>query len=270
MVKLFWKGYSMQAAKVSIISLFAASVVLFSGCVAARDYEDLKVRNRTQQQHITDLEGQLAVAKLTVEQSKNQLATLEDRIAAERDSLKAEVAAFEEAIDQKNQLITSLQGQLLRGGASLPVELNVMLQDFAASSDMVSYDAGNGMVKFKSDLLFEKGSDQVAADAVAPLKSLCKILNSKQGSNFDVIIAGHTDDIPIKKAETRTKHPSNWHLSAHRAISVLNIMGANQIAPTRISARAFGEYRPVTPNAPNKKGNPKNRRVEIYIVPAGA
>jgi chemotaxis protein MotB len=203
-------------------------------------------------------------------QSQRKIDAAQGRSDAEVDSLKAEIAAIEEAIDQKNQLIAALQGQLLRGGASLPVELNTMLQDFAESTEMVSYDPSNGIVKFKSDLLFQKGSDLVAADAIAPLKSHCKILNSKQGSDFDIIIAGHTDDAPIKRAETRAKHPTNWHLSAHRAISVLNIMTANQMAPTRVSLRAFGEYRPVTPNAPNKKGNPKNRRVEVYIVPAGA
>jgi chemotaxis protein MotB len=260
----------MRTAQVLVISLFMTCLVLFSGCVTSGDYEDLQVRNRRQQEHINDIESQLAVAKLAVQQSRNQVDTLQERSAAEIDSLKAEVAAVEEAIDRKNELISALQGQLLRGGASLPVELNVMLQDFASSNEMVSYDAGSGVVKFKSDLLFQKGSDQVAAGAIEPLKSLCKILNSKQGGNFDIIIAGHTDDIPIKKAETQAKHPTNWHLSAHRAISVLDIMTASQVAPTRISIRAFGEYRPVKPNAPNKKGNPENRRVEIYIVPAGS
>ena len=259
----------MPSAHVSIISLIVACVVVFSGCVSSQDYEDLQLRNRTQQQHINDLESQLAVGRLTLGQSTNQLSTIQERCAAETDMLRSEVAALEQAVDQKNQLISSLQGQMLRGGASLPVELNVMLQDFASSSEMVNYDVGSGVVKFKSDLLFQKGSDQVAADAVAPLKTLCKILNSKQGSNFDIIIAGHTDDIPIKKPDTRAKHPTNWHLSSHRAISVLNIMTANNVAPTRLSVRAFGEYRPVMPNAPNKKGNPKNRRVDIYIVPAG-
>jgi len=124
-------------------------------------------------------------------------------------------------------------------------------------------------VKFKSDLLFEKGSDKVASDAVDAVKSLCGILNTEGAQKFDVIIAGHTDDIPVLKPETRAKHPTNWHLSAHRAISVLGVMTNNGVAPKRMSIRGFGEYRPVEENQPNKKGNPKNRRVEIYIVPEG-
>ncbi|MHC4706350.1 MAG: OmpA/MotB family protein, partial [Planctomycetota bacterium] len=65
------------------------------------------------------------------------------------------------------------------------------------------------------------------------------------------------------------KHPTNWHLSAHRAISVLKIMGANNVNSMRLSARGFGEFRPVVPNEPNKKGHAQNRRVEIYIVAKG-
>jgi chemotaxis protein MotB len=84
-----------------------------------------------------------------------------------------------------------------------------------------------------------------------------------------VIIAGHTDDIPIQKPDTRAKHPTNWHLSSHRAISVLNVMASNGIEPKRMSVRGFSEYRPVAENKPNKGGNPQNRRVEIYIVAQG-
>jgi chemotaxis protein MotB len=133
----------------------------------------------------------------------------------------------------------------------------------------VEYDSARGIVKLKSDLLFEIGSDTVKADAKQALASLSGILNTERGKEFDVIVAGHTDDIRIGKPETRAKHPTNWHLSAHRAISVLTLMSQSNIAPTRLSARGFGEYRPVVPNRPGKKGHPQNRRVEIYIVSRG-
>ena len=162
-----------------------------------------------------------------------------------------------------------MQQQLLYGGAALPVELSTMLEDFAKDKEMVEYDSSRGIVKFKSDLLFETGSDIVAPAADEVVKSLCKILNSEQGKKFDVIIAGHTDDIRIGKPETRAKHPTNWHLSAHRAISVLDIMSNSGVSPERMSIRGFGEFRPIEPNKPNKKGNSQNRRVEIYIIPKG-
>jgi chemotaxis protein MotB len=46
-------------------------------------------------------------------------------------------------------------------------------------------------------------------------------------------------------------------------------MQSDGIDPVRLSGRGFGEYRPVAANAPNKGGNAKNRRVEIYIIPKG-
>jgi chemotaxis protein MotB len=162
-----------------------------------------------------------------------------------------------------------MQKRLRSGGAALPVELSTLLEDFAKTSSMVSYDSERGIVKFKSDLLFEKGSDQVASTAVSAVQSLCGILNTEEGKNFDVLIAGHTDNIPIQKPATRDKHPTNWHLSVHRAISVLNVMRSNSIDPERMSVRGFGEYRPVATNAPNNGGNELNRRVEIYIIAKG-
>ena len=162
-----------------------------------------------------------------------------------------------------------MQQRLLSGGAALPVELSTMLEDFAKQHDMVTYDPSLGIVKFKSDLLFEKGSDIVAASAGAAVKSLCGILNSEEGKKFDVIIAGHTDDIPILKTNTLAKHPNNWALSAHRAIAVLNVMEGSNVESERMSVRGFGEYRPVAENLSNKRGNPQNRRVEIYIVAEG-
>ncbi|MHC4285822.1 MAG: OmpA/MotB family protein [Planctomycetota bacterium] len=132
---------------------------------------------------------------------------------------------------------------------------------------MVTFDAEKGIVKFKSDLLFKSGSDAVLPAAATAVKALCAILNTKEAAELDVIIAGHTDDQPIRFA--KANHPTNWHLSVHRAISVLNIMSANSVAQKRMSVRGFGELRPFVPNDPGNKGNPQNRRVEIYIVPKG-
>jgi len=258
----------MRRVKFSGLFLLCACVVLINGCVSGQQYKDLKVQNDLQRKRIAELESEVKTVKLQLEQLRRKLATAEERGGVEVDTLRETVAALEEDLQHKKALIASMQQQLL-GGARLPVELSTMLEDFAKGEEMVTYDSSRGIVKFKSDLLFEKGSDEVKPDATEAVKTLCGILNSEQGKKFDIIIAGHTDDIPIVKPDTRVKHPTNWHLSAHRAISVLNVMGRNNITSKRLSVRGFGEYRPVEPNKPNKGGNPQNRRVEIYIVPEG-
>ncbi len=257
----------MRTVKLSAILSLCVCALLLNGCNS--EQQDLRIQNNTQQKLIDQLRAELAANTLQLEQMKKQLAAAQQTDNIEVESLQQQIAALEEDLAKKKELIASMQQRLLLGGAALPVELSTLLEDFAKQHNMVTYDSSRGIVKFKSDLLFDKGSDNVAASAIEAVKSLTAILNSEQGKKFDVIIAGHTDDIPIQKPETRAKHPTNWHLSSHRAIAVLNVMESNNIDSKRLSARGFGEYRPIAENKPGKKGNPQNRRVEIYIVAQG-
>jgi len=252
----------MRTAKLSAIILLCASFLLVNGCDSQMD--QLRIQNDALNQRISGLQSELDAANLQLDQYKRQLATAQGEGNVEMETLQAKIAALEEDIKKKNELIESMRQRLLSGGAALPVELSTLLEDFAKSNNMVEYDSERGIVKFRSDLLFDKGSDQVASTAVAAVKSLCGILNTEEGKEFDVLIAG-----PIQRPATRDKHPTNWHLSVHRAISVLNVMRSNDIAPERMSVRGFGEYRPIAPNGPNKTGNEQNRRVEIYIIAKG-
>ena len=257
----------MRTFKLSAIFVVCVCVLLVNGCNS--ELEDCRIQNSTQQKRIDQLQAELSANELRLGQMKRQLAEAQQKDSIEVETLQQKVAALEEDRRKLLEKISSMQQSLLSGGAALPIELSTMLEDFAKQHDMVTYDSSRGIVKFKSDLTFEKGSDIVSAAAVEAVKSLCGILNSEEGKKFDVIIAGHTDDIPIQRPETRDKHPTNWHLSAHRGIAVLNVMESSNIDSKRMSIRGFGEYRPIVENKPNRKGNPQNRRVEIYIVPAG-
>jgi chemotaxis protein MotB len=150
------------------------------------------------------------------------------------------------------------------------MELNIKLQDLAAGNEMVTFDESTGIVKFKSDLLFASGSDVVSSQAIKSIQKLASIINSESAASFDIVVAGHTDDVPIKRASTKAKHPTNWHLSANRGIAVLNVLQSSKVNAKRLSVRGFGEFSPVGPNKPNKKGNAANRRVEIFIIPSGS
>jgi len=259
----------MQIIKTSGLIVVCACLILLNGCVAEHQYKDLKIQNATQRKHIATLESELQTTTLMLDKLKRELADSQTRGGTELDAIMQKITALEEDIAKKKALIGKMQQQLLYGGARLPAELSTLLEDFAKGNEMITYDASRGIVKFKSDLLFEKGSDIVTTAAADAVKSLCQILTSDQAKEFDIIIAGHTDDIPIRKPQTKAKHPTNWHLSADRAVSVLQVMAANNIVPQRLSVRGFGEYRAVEDNKPGKKGNPKNRRVEIFIVAKG-
>ena len=254
----------MTRLKFPALLIVCISVATLTGCA-----DDLRIQNERQRKEIAELGSKLQTNKLSINQLQRQLNDAANACKVKTDALQQTLTALEQNLDKKKKLIDTMSKQLLHGGMALPIELSTMLEDFTEGSDMVTYDADRGIIKFKSDLLFEKGSDRVTSSAAASIKSLCSILNSEEGKKFDIIIAGHTDDIPIAKPETRAKHPTNWHLSVHRAISVLNLMKSNETNFERMSVRGFGEYRALEPNAPGKKGNPQNRRVEIYIVPKG-
>ena len=257
----------MRTVKLSLIFLLCVFVFMVTGCNS--ELQDLRIQNETQRGNINLLQAELQDSALQLDKLQRQLAAAKESDNIEVEALQQEIAALEQDIAKKKELIASMQERLLLGGAALPVELSTLLEDFAKEHNMVTYDSSRGVVKFESDLLFEKGSDKVASSAIQAVTSLCGILNSEEAKKLDVIIAGHTDDIPVAKPETRAKHPTNWHLSVHRAIAVLNVMARSKIDPQRMSVRGFGEYRPAVENKPNKGGNAQNRRVEIYIVAKG-
>jgi chemotaxis protein MotB len=259
----------MRTMKLAAVLFICASFLFINGC--GQELEDLRIQNQRQQDRINSLQSELQAKILELEQLQRKLAAAEAAGGVDLKTLQEQIKTLQEDIAAKNALIDKMQAQLLAGGTTiLPVDLSTQLADLAkANGNLMSYDAERGIVKFNSDLTFEPGSDKVATTAEAAIKSLCAIMNGEDGKNFDIIVAGHTDDIPIQKPDTLAKHPTNWHLSVHRAIAVENIMEKASIAPIRLSVRGFGEYRPVAENAAGKKGNEKNRRVEIYIVPKG-
>jgi len=254
----------MRTVKLSAFFIVFACLVPLAGC--GQELQDLKMRNAALNKRRAELESEVQTAKLKLEQLERQLSDAGDLSDIDKVALQQKIAALEDHLKIRNELIAEMQKQCL-GGVPLPAELSALLEDFAAREEMVTFDPNRGIVKFRSDLLFKSGSAAVLPAAAEAVKSLCVILNSTKGKEFDVIIAGHTDDQPIKY--TLAQHPTNWHLSAHRAISVLDIMAKSNVDQKRMSVRGFGELRPIAPNKPGKKGNPQNRRVEIYIVPKG-
>ena len=221
----------------------------------------------------------------------NRLKTELDRVASSNESLLAQKSSDQRKIDaleksNKDKTARILQFQdaikkldsekgsgekIVVVSGALPKQLSKALQKFAnANPGIATFDAKNGMVKLKSDLTFPPGSANVNNNAKQALKKLVEILNTDEAKDFSVYIAGHTDDMRISRPATRRNHPTNWHLSVHRAIGVEKVLTADGLSPKRICVMGFGEHHPIVPNKPNKKGAAANRRVEIWIVPTGA
>ena len=71
---------------------------------------------------------------------------------------------------------------------------------------------------------------------------------------------GHTDNVPMNSA----RFPSNWELSASRAVAVARYFQGLGLPAERLAATGYGEHRPVADNA-DPAGRAANRRVEILL-----
>ena len=116
-------------------------------------------------------------------------------------------------------------------------------------------------ISLSDNMLFKSGSYEVSSQAKETLSKIAKIL--KDFKDFDVLVEGNTDNVPISKTNIR----NNWDLSALRASSVVQVLQNDfDINPNRLSAAGRGEYNPVTDND-TEVGKQRNRRTEIIITP---
>ncbi len=236
-------------------TILALLAVVAVGCVAQREADDLKTLYRNSQEQVVELQERLAEAQA--------------RIAALQGDAGSEADALAQAIAERDRLRKALDDaeDRLRNASAvvLPPELDDALSRLAeANPQLMSYDAERGMVKLRSDLTFALGSAQVSAGATNTLGSLARIFNSPSASQYEVRVVGHTDNVPIKNVGTREKHPTNWHLSVHRAIAVMEVLAKAGVPQTRMSVAGYGEFMPVVPNGVG--GAEANRRVELYLV----
>lgn len=113
-------------------------------------------------------------------------------------------------------------------------------------------------IEINASVLFASGSAQLEAEGTVPLNNLAQVLKNLP-NHIDV--EGHTDNLAIKTPV----FPSNWELSASRAASVVHLFTQQGVAPVRLSAIGYAEYRPANDNA-TVVGRRQNRRVKIVIL----
>jgi chemotaxis protein MotB len=118
------------------------------------------------------------------------------------------------------------------------------------------------LITILNDVLFSSGSAEVRASDKKLLKGISELLLMEEQRN--IIVSGHTDNIPIRNSV----YHSNWHLSVMRAVNFMSVLidVNDELDPRILSAKGYGEYKPVTTND-TADGRKKNRRVEILIKP---
>lgn len=111
-------------------------------------------------------------------------------------------------------------------------------------------------LRVKGQLLFDAGSADMRPEAFVFLDEIAKLTRE---SDYRVSIEGHTDDVPIATAQ----FPSNWHLSAWRAIATLRyFVDVGGVEASKLSCAGYAHMRPLVPND-SAENRAVNRRVEF-------
>ena len=108
-------------------------------------------------------------------------------------------------------------------------------------------------------IAFNVGEAKLLPDFQPTLRRIAGFISSQEG--YKIAIAGHTDDMPINN----TQFPSNWELSAIRAVNVAKFMISHGIDPHRVSIEGYSAYHPLRANT-TLDNRQANRRVEITLI----
>ena len=267
--------------KLKTISLIALTTLLATSCVSNKKYTELQgkydelqlmygstrdellgcksdVRNLETQLNnsnelnsslrsdLTDVKNALAKSMETTSQGNANISKLVDEINASNKYIKQLVDAKSKS-DSLNIALTNKLTRSLNTDELRDVDIKVL--------------KGVVYISLSDNMLFKSGSYIVSNQAHQTLEKIAKIL--KDFKEFDVLVEGNTDNVPISQTNIR----NNWDLSALRASSVVQVLQNDfGINPARLSAAGRGEYNPISDND-TEMGKQRNRRTEIIITP---
>jgi chemotaxis protein MotB len=222
----------------------------------------------------TQLRAQLGTAEDRAAQAQATVDTLTQQIAALRDQL-AQIAAALDIAETKNK---AQEMQLADLGRRLNSALLSKIEELAryrseffgrlreALGNRPDIQIVGDRFIFQSEVLFDPANAQLSDAAKQRLEVVATALKDVSGKIPSDIawvlrVDGHTDKRPISTPQ----FPSNWELSAARAISVVNFLIAQGIPADHLVAAGFGEYQPIDARDADDAYR-KNRRIELKLT----
>lgn len=216
------------------------------------DYEKLKGEAAALSADKLQLEDVLKAKSDTLSRNISDLRQKVADLESENKKLKEDIVALQMVKEEKVKEVSSTYEKLLSN----------MKNEIAQGQVTISELKGKLTVNMEAAILFDSGKADVKPEG---LDILNKMVETLKGVKDKVIrIEGHTDNVQIVGALTRV-FPTNWELSAARAINVTRFLQKQGIDPLNLSAAAFAEHKPVADNG-TKEGKAKNRRIEIILV----
>ena len=190
--------------------------------------------NTTNQKLIQDKQSyqdSLTAREADLQKQMAELQAKDMQVKEQSDAFRQMQEAMKAEVDSKQVTIKELEGKLT-----------------LSMVEAILFDSGKANVK------------KAGKDALAKVAEVLKNVKDQ-----DIIVAGHTDNVPITSKLAAT-YPTNWELSAARAIAVVKLLEADGVDPKLLLAAGFGEFRPVADNG-TPEGRAQNRRMEIILMP---
>lgn len=260
--------------KVLLFSAVVAGTLSISSCASKKALDNCQKENVELNSQYQGVREQLAAANARITSLMDQLASCQGNNDALQKSLEqslnnanagnVNIAKLVDQIDASNQYIRHLV-EVKSKSDSLNLVLTNNLTRSLSKEDLKDVDVqvlkGVVYISLSDNMLYKSGSYEISDAASATLAKIAKIITDYK--DYDVLIEGNTDNVPIKQTNIR----NNWDLSCLRASSVVQALQTKYgVDPKRLTAGGRGEYNPVADNV-SDAGKMKNRRTQIIITP---
>ena len=273
--------------KKSILSIAVlAGVMAFSSCASKKDLENCRLQNNELTTKFQDSKEQLAAANERINSLSDQLALSREQLAEAKENYASlqksldkslsnttdnniNISKLVDQINESNQYIRHLV-EVKSKSDSLNMVLTNNLTRSLSREELKEVDVqvlkGVVYISLADNMLYKSGSYEINERAAETLLKIAKIIMDYK--DYDVLIEGNTDNVPVNAAAASMKNiRNNWDLSCLRASSVVQeLQNKYGVDPKRLTAGGRGEFNPLTDND-TELGKQRNRRTQIIITP---
>ena len=262
-----------------MVAALMGSLLLATSCASKKDLENCRQENKQLSTDYQTAKEQLAASQARVTSLEDQLAQQKKDYAALQQSLdkslnnansnNINISKLVDQINESNQYIRHLV-EVKSKSDSLNMVLTNNLTRSLSKEELKEVDVqvlkGVVYISLADNMLYKSGSYEINDRAEETLGKIAKIIMDY--SDYDVLIEGNTDNVPINTTAASMKNiRNNWDLSALRASSVVQyLINRFGVAPKRLTAGGRGEFNPIASND-TELGRQRNRRTQIIITP---
>ena len=262
-----------------VIAAMMGSLLMTTSCASKKDLENCQQENKQLTTDYQNAKEELAASKARVTSLEDQLAQSKKDYASLQQSLdkslnnansnNINISKLVDQINESNQYIRHLV-EVKSKSDSLNMVLTNNLTRSLSKEELKEVDVqvlkGVVYISLADNMLYKSGSYEINDRAEETLSKIAKIIMDY--SDYDVLIEGNTDNVPINTTAATMKNiRNNWDLSALRASSVVQyLIDHFGVAPKRLTAGGRGEFNPIASND-TELGRQRNRRTQIIITP---